>query len=64
MRRPDYIKVNSDNTIYTDEHITVQHAYRGTGFRRSVQCHSHREAVRVPDHTQSLKDWVCVSTSL
>ena len=29
VRRPEYIKVNSENTIYTDEHITAKYLYRG-----------------------------------
>lgn len=28
-RRPEYIKVNSENTTYTDEHITSKYFYRG-----------------------------------
>ena len=29
VRRPEYIKVNSENTTYTDEHITAKYFYRG-----------------------------------
>lgn len=29
VRRPEYIKVNSENTTYTDEHITAKYLYRG-----------------------------------
>ena len=63
VRRPDYIKANSDNTTYTDEHIVAKYAYRGADVVVS-DSQSHHEVIRVPDHTQSLKDWVCVSTSL
>ncbi|KAH0828938.1 hypothetical protein J3R83DRAFT_2362 [Lanmaoa asiatica] len=29
VRRPEYIQVNSENTTYTDEHITAKYCYRG-----------------------------------
>lgn len=29
VRRPEYIKVNSENTSYTDKHITANYCYRG-----------------------------------
>lgn len=28
-RRPDYITVQSENTVYTDDHITAKYSYRG-----------------------------------
>jgi len=28
-RRPNYITVQSENTVYTDEHITTKYSYRG-----------------------------------
>lgn len=29
VRRPNYITVQSENTVYTDEHITTKYSYRG-----------------------------------
>lgn len=29
VRRPEYIRVDSENTAYTDEHITAKYFYRG-----------------------------------
>lgn len=29
VRRTEYIRVNSENTTYTDEHITAKYFYRG-----------------------------------
>ncbi|KIK93118.1 hypothetical protein PAXRUDRAFT_829267 [Paxillus rubicundulus Ve08.2h10] len=30
VRRPNYITVHSENTVYTDEHITAKYFYRGS----------------------------------